>query len=133
LTRRFPDLTAAVAGLEPRTLILDGEIAVFDRQLISRFEWLRGRPKDDTATPPIFIAFDCLFARGKDLRERALRLRRNVLDEIVDGQHLLLPARRLNSEVIAHSSSSFGAVASWPRSGNGEVGLIPALGGATFS
>ena len=60
--------------------MLDGEIAVFDKALVSRFEWLRGRPKDDAATPPIFIA-DCLFARGKDLRERALRLRRNVLEE----------------------------------------------------
>jgi ATP-dependent DNA ligase len=51
LTRRFPELAAAVADLESPTLVLDGEIAVFDRQLVSRFEWLRGRPKDDTATP----------------------------------------------------------------------------------
>ena len=95
LTRRFPELTAAVAELEPPTLILDGEIAVFNRQLISRFEWLRGRPKDDTATPPLLMAFDCLYAHGKDLRERALRVRRNVLEEVVDGQQLVLPARRL--------------------------------------
>lgn len=76
LTRRFPELAAAVTALEPPTLILDGEIAVFDHQLLSRFEWLRGRPKDETATPPILIAFDCLYARGKDLRERPLRVRR---------------------------------------------------------
>jgi bifunctional non-homologous end joining protein LigD len=50
LTRRFPELAAAVAALEPPTLLLDGEIAVFDRQLLSRFEWLRRRPKDETAT-----------------------------------------------------------------------------------
>jgi bifunctional non-homologous end joining protein LigD len=68
LTRRFPALAAAVAGLDPPTLLLDGEIAVFDRQLVSHFEWLRGRPKDDTATPPLLMAFDCLYARGKDLR-----------------------------------------------------------------
>lgn len=43
LNRRFPELAAAVAGLEPSTLVLDGEIAVFDRQLVSRFEWPRGR------------------------------------------------------------------------------------------
>jgi hypothetical protein len=74
---------------------LIGEIAVFDRQLISRFEWLGGRPTDDTATPPLLMAFDCLYARGKDLRKRALRVGRNVLEEIVDGQHLVLPARPL--------------------------------------
>ena len=75
--------------------MLDGEIAVFDRQLLSRFEWLRGRPKDEAATPPTLIAFDLLYARGKDLRERPLRVRRNVLEEIVDDQRLVLPSRRL--------------------------------------
>ena len=95
LTRRFPELVAAVAELEVPTLLLDGEIAVFDRQLRSRFEWLRGRPKDEPATPPILIAFDCLYARGKDLRGRPLRVRRNVLEPLLDGQSLLLPARRL--------------------------------------
>ena len=77
LTRRFRELAAAVAALEPPTLLLDGEIAVFDRQLLSRFEWLRGRPTDAAATRPTLIAFDCLYARGKDLRARALRVRRN--------------------------------------------------------
>jgi len=52
LTRRFPELAAAVGTLEVPTLLLDGEIAVFDRQLLSRFEWLRGRPAEEPATPP---------------------------------------------------------------------------------
>jgi bifunctional non-homologous end joining protein LigD len=95
LTRRFPELAAAVAALESPTLLLDGEIAVFDNRLVSRFEWLRGRPKNETATPPTLIAFDCLYARGKDLRKRPLRTRRNVLEELVDDQRLILPARRL--------------------------------------
>jgi bifunctional non-homologous end joining protein LigD len=95
LTRRFPELAAAVAKLETPTLMLDGEIAVFDQQLVSRFEWLRGRPRDNTATPPLLMAFDCLYARGKDLRKRPLRVRRNVLEELVDGQQWVLPARRL--------------------------------------
>jgi bifunctional non-homologous end joining protein LigD len=95
LTRRFPELAAAVAALQPPTLLLDGEIAVFDNQLLSHFEWIRGRPKDQAATPPTLIAFDCLYARGKDLRARPLRVRRNVLEELVDGRDLVLPARRL--------------------------------------
>ena len=95
LIGRFPELAAAVSELAPPTLVLDGEIAIFDQQLVSRFEWLRGRPKDDTATPPLLMAFDCLYARGKDLRKRPLRVRRNVLEELVDGQQLVLPARRL--------------------------------------
>jgi bifunctional non-homologous end joining protein LigD len=98
LTRRFPELAAAVGALEVPTLLLDGEIAVFDRQLLSRFEWLRGRPAEEPATPPTLIAFDCLYARGKDLRTRPLRVRRNVLEELVDEQRLILPARRLAAD-----------------------------------
>ena len=32
---------------------------------------------------------------AEDLRARPLRVRRNVLEELVDGQRLMLPARRL--------------------------------------
>jgi ATP-dependent DNA ligase len=92
LTRRFRALAAAVGGLAVPTLLLDGEIAVFDHQLLSRFEWLRGRPTDAAATPPTLIAFACLYARGKDLRERPLRVRRNVLEELTDEQRLILPS-----------------------------------------
>ena len=48
-TRRFPDLAAAVASLPGRTLVLDGEVAIFDRQLRSRFdlrERLRARVEE---------------------------------------------------------------------------------------
>jgi bifunctional non-homologous end joining protein LigD len=95
LTRRFSELAVAVGDLEPPTLVLDGELPVFDRLLVSRFEWLRGRPKDETETPPLLMALDCLYARGKDLRKRALRVPRTVLEELVDGQQFVLPARRL--------------------------------------
>jgi bifunctional non-homologous end joining protein LigD len=95
LTRRFPELAAAVTALKPPTLLLDGEIAVFDNQLISHFEWIRTQPKDEPATPPTLIAFDCLYTRGKDLRKRPLRVRWNVHEELVDGHALVLPARRL--------------------------------------
>jgi bifunctional non-homologous end joining protein LigD len=96
LTRRFPELAAAVAALKPPTLVLDGELAVFDRALLSPFEWIRARPKDGAATPPTLIVFDCLYLRGKDLRPpRPLRVRRNVLEELVNDRDLVLPVRRL--------------------------------------
>lgn len=46
------------------------------------------------ATPPIFMAFDCLYAAGRDLRELALRARRDWLEDVLEGQ-LILPVRRL--------------------------------------
>jgi ATP-dependent DNA ligase len=36
-TRRFADLTAAISKLSARTLVLDGEVAIYDQQLRSRF------------------------------------------------------------------------------------------------
>ena len=65
-TQRFPELAKAVAGLGAESVILDTEVAVFDRQLISRFEWLRGRPEGDVATPPMLMAFDLLELDGED-------------------------------------------------------------------
>jgi bifunctional non-homologous end joining protein LigD len=40
-TRRFAELASAVARLSARTLVLDGEVAIYDQQLRSRFDWLR--------------------------------------------------------------------------------------------
>jgi bifunctional non-homologous end joining protein LigD len=48
-TRRFPAIVAAVASLTPSRLILDGEVAVFDRELVSLFEWLRHLNHGDLA------------------------------------------------------------------------------------
>jgi bifunctional non-homologous end joining protein LigD len=98
-TRRFSDLVTAIKGLRFRTLILDGEVAVYDEQLISRFEWLRERPRDSVATPPMFMAFDCLQLDKGDLRSQTLRVRRERLEHVLDGAPaVLLPVRRLSDD-----------------------------------
>jgi len=86
---------AAIASLSPATPILDGEVFIFDERLISRVEWLQARPSDETATPPIFMAFDCLWIAGDDLRDQRLDRWRERLEQMVKGQDMLLPARRL--------------------------------------
>jgi hypothetical protein len=44
-------------------LVLDGELAIFDEKLRSRFDWLRRGPESDAvATPPVFIASTCCIA-----------------------------------------------------------------------
>jgi len=94
--RRFAELAAAIRALPAMTLILDGEVAIFDDTLISRFEWFRKRPEDVAATPPIYMAFDCLYVEGHDLRELPLRERRAEFERVLENNHVLLfPARRL--------------------------------------
>jgi bifunctional non-homologous end joining protein LigD len=39
-TRRFRDIAAAILKLSARSLVLDGEVAIYDQKLRSRFEWL---------------------------------------------------------------------------------------------
>jgi bifunctional non-homologous end joining protein LigD len=94
-SQRFPELVKAIAALDAPTLILDGEIAIFDRQLISRFEWLRARPKGEVSTPPIYMVFDLLELEGEDLRPRSLLERRQALEQLVADRQLVMPTRRL--------------------------------------
>ncbi len=94
-TRRFPGIVAALRKLDASGLILDGEVAVYDAQLVSRFEWLRHSAPPDLSTPPLFMVFDCLQARGKDLRKEPLYVRRNVIEDVLDEQDMVLPVRRL--------------------------------------
>ena len=96
-SRRFGDLVAAIRAVPPMTLILDGEVAIFDDRLISRFEWFRKRPEDEAGTPPIYMAFDCLYLEGRDLRPLPLRERRAELERVLENdQVVLFPARRLD-------------------------------------
>jgi len=127
-TRRFPELVAALRALDG-SLILDGEVAVYDAQLVSQFEWLRHASPPDLSTPPLFMVFDCLYARNKDLRKQPLYVRRNVIEDVLDEQDMVLPVRRLSDdglkawqEVLARGYE--GLVAKDPQS--------PYVGGRTL-
>ena len=61
-SRRSSDLAAAVAALPVRTLVLDGEVAIFDGQLRSRFDWLRD-PNAEEVAPPLLMVLRPALAR----------------------------------------------------------------------
>jgi bifunctional non-homologous end joining protein LigD len=94
-TRRFADVAAAIAKLSARTLVLEGEVAVFDQQLRSRFDWLREPDPAAVATPPILIAFDIMYRDRRDLAGLPLSARRIHLEDVIAGADLVLPVRRL--------------------------------------
>jgi bifunctional non-homologous end joining protein LigD len=96
--KRFADVARAIAALPPRTLILDGEVAVFDDQLVSRFHLLATEDPNVVITPPVFMAFDCLYRDGLDLRPEPLVERRRILEHAIAGAELVLPCRRLQSD-----------------------------------
>jgi len=97
-SNRYPALVQALAALSSANFLLDGEIAIYDQALVSRFEWMRTRPKDALATEPVYMVFDVLELGGKDLRGMPLWQRRNMLEGLVTGQRAILQVRRLSSD-----------------------------------
>lgn len=88
-TKRFRELVKGLGGLKPKTFVLDGEVAVFDKDLISRFEWLGGCPDDEPATLPVYIVFDILQLNGIDLRPRPLKECRRLLERLVRNHSMV--------------------------------------------
>jgi bifunctional non-homologous end joining protein LigD len=93
-TARFPEIAAAIAGLLAPQLILDGEVCVFDDQLGSQFHLLGWGGADEATiqTPPVYMVFDCLHERGRDLSPLPLDERRAVLEDEIMGRDLLYPS-----------------------------------------
>lgn len=87
----FPDIAAAIVRLPAPTLLLDGEIVIFDADGISRFQLFGA----DTRRKPVYVVFDLLFARAQDLRGRPLVERRAALEQEVAQSGPLKLARRL--------------------------------------
>jgi bifunctional non-homologous end joining protein LigD len=99
-TERFAEIASALAQLSARTVILDGEVCVFDEALVSHMHLLMDSPDDAVVTPPVFMAFDCLYVRGRDVRAEPLKDRRKRLEDGIDGSPIL-PARRLPDDGLA--------------------------------
>jgi bifunctional non-homologous end joining protein LigD len=89
-TGSFPEIAAAIGGLEARTMLLDGEVIALDRHGVSRFQLLqRGTVK------PNYAVFDCLYRDGIDIRREALSMRRSMLESVLGDSDRVLPSRRL--------------------------------------
>src|SRR6202023_2783706 len=80
-TDRFFHVAAAMSTLRPTTLLLDGEVSVFDRHGVSRFQLLQNLG----AGKSVFAVFDCLYKDGQDLRRRPLSERRAALEQSLVG------------------------------------------------
>jgi bifunctional non-homologous end joining protein LigD len=97
-TEHYPEIAEAIQKLEATTLLLDGEVVVFDRKGVSRFQLLQqGQGK------PEYAVFDCLFHDGRDLRREPLAERRQGLERIVPNEGRL----RVSAIVAADGLKAF--------------------------
>ena len=97
-TDRFPHIATAIRNLHHVTLLLDGEVAVFDRKRVSRFQLLQNGTEES-----VFAVFDCLFLEGNDLRQEPLSKRRVAMEDAIGSSKILLPSRVLNANGLEAS------------------------------
>lgn len=100
-TKRFPGIAAGIKQLRPLTLLLDGEVVVFDRHHVSRFQLLQ-----QNKGHAVYVIFDCLYCGGRDLRELALVQRRSILEQSVGATTVLSLSRNLGSNGLRAYNSA---------------------------
>ena len=120
-THRFAELAASIASLKPDAVVMDGEVAVYDEKLVSRFHLIGDPDTGVVCTPPVFIAFDVLQIGRRDVRTRPLAERRVMLEELLDDVDQAFPCRRLPDHgakawAIVEERGYEGFVAKDPRS-----------------
>jgi bifunctional non-homologous end joining protein LigD len=93
-TERFSEIAAAIAKLRPATLLLDGEVSVFDPKGVSRFQLLQNLGTGKS----VFAVFDCLYKDGKDLRAQPLSERRVALEKSLSRNKWIVPSARLAAD-----------------------------------
>lgn len=114
---RYATVAKAVAKLKPETLLLDGEVVVFDKKKVSHFQMLQQRQG-----PMKYVVFDCLYAAGMDLRKMPLSDRREVLEAVLGKKSAeivlsgKLATNGIKAFVVAQKRKLEGLVAKNPAS-----------------
>ena len=92
LTAGFAEVAAAVTALPGGDLVLDGELVVFDKKRVSRFQLLQRRGAGGRLE---YAVFDLLERDGTPLLKRPLKERRVHLEAVVGTGRGLRLARQL--------------------------------------
>ena len=84
-TDAFPTVARAIAKLPVREAVLDGEVCAVAESGASSFHALQRWLSGDTGNGELsYAVFDLLWVDGRDLRERTLEERRELLEPLLD-------------------------------------------------
>ena len=125
LLARFPVLRDIGAAFKSLPVIVDGEIVSLDRRGHASFQRLQ-----DGSGELTYVAFDLLFADGRDLRDEPLEARKARLEELLVDGHGAMYSKHVigRGKDFTRSPSASTSRASW-RSGATRV--TPAAARAT--
>ncbi|HEX7967148.1 MAG TPA: DNA ligase D, partial [Stellaceae bacterium] len=85
-TKKFPELTGALAELELGDAVLDGEIVHFTKSGATSFSALQNDLAEGKTENLVYMAFDLLFLDGWDLTGARLEDRKEALRTIVEAK-----------------------------------------------
>jgi bifunctional non-homologous end joining protein LigD len=102
--KQFPELEELAGAFSSAPVIVDGEIVSLDERGRSSFQRLQGsfnryrpseRAKSAKGYPLTFVAFDCLYADGRDLRKLPLEERKAILEKTIADRQLVLYSKHV--------------------------------------
>jgi len=93
LLARFPELGDLASAFRSLPVLVDGEVCVIDERGRSSFQALQSRDRDDPGLT--FVAFDLLYADGRDLRELPLEERKAQLEKLIRPKHRVLYSKHV--------------------------------------
>ena len=79
VTAKWPSLSSLAQHVNAEGVVLDGEVACFDEQGRTRFEWLQQGTK-----PVTFVIFDVLAVNGQETMGLPYEQRRTLLSSLVE-------------------------------------------------
>lgn len=108
LTDMFTELTAAARQLNDRTLILDGEGIAYSKesedylpfQLTASRRRVHGIEAAAKDLPLVAFIFDILYRDGEDLTSMPYEQRLAVVDDVIQGSTVLLPAPIIKTDSV---------------------------------
>ena len=80
---KFPEVLGSISELNVKDAVIDGEIVALDEKGISSFQLLQAFELGRKRPPIFYYAFDLLRLDGKDLRERPLSERKEMLGKLL--------------------------------------------------
>ena len=102
--KQFPEMQDLQGAFGSVPIIVDGEIVSLDKKGRSSFQRLQGsfnrhrpsaRAKNAQGFPLTFVAFDLLYADGRDLRKVPLEERKSVLEQLIKDPKLVLYSKHV--------------------------------------
>src|SRR5437868_9672303 len=107
-TLMFSELTAAAQALKDETLILDGEAIAYSKeleeylpfQLTASRRRQHGIEQAALELPLVAFVFDILYRNGRDLTELPYEERLALVDEVIAGSTVLLPAPIIKTDSV---------------------------------